>query len=208
MHIPAAIAQPEPLENDDCKHQAREFIGLQKALEVWGKEGCISGGNSTGTCYTLPHYNVIPKNNICPPSPIFGRSSQGLPRFQQLGCNTLLPPTWWYRPLSWRLSKPLTPCRCQCDMHTTLSYFAVTAALGSISHLAAGPCFCLQVTGDGVGTVDESQQLGKSSKPQKHAGQSHWNPRRGQVTAKPRSKTSLYLAWTTIPNSFPKLPPW
>lgn len=76
-------------------YQARKLIGLQKALEPGVKGGVYQAVILPGLAIPSPHISPR-RTTFCPPSPI-SRRPQGLPRLQQLGCNALLPPTWWYR---------------------------------------------------------------------------------------------------------------
>lgn len=137
LHIPAAIAQPEPLDNDD-----RKLVPSPKAHRptkspgTWGKGGCISGGNFTGACYTLPPY-IAKKNNI------FVHHLQFLVVPRDSPDSNNLAATPCYHPhggIDRRQTsvKPLSPCRCQCAMQAKLSFVAVTAGLGSLPSLTVG----------------------------------------------------------------------
>lgn len=183
LHISAAIAQPEPLDNDD-----RKLVPSPKAHRptkspgTWGKEGCISGGNFTGACYTLPPY-IAKKNNICPPSPI-SRRPQGLPRLQQIGCNALLPPTWWYR-------SPSDVCQALVALSMPVRHAGETLLCRGDSGTRIAPIFDsgagnVPLSGCRRRCVDASQELGNPSKtlklfmPTTTQEEANLQPKRGQ----------------------------
>lgn len=183
LHIPAAIAQPEPLDNDDRKlvpspkaHRPTESPG------TWGKEGCISGGNFTG--------------GLLYPPPIYRQEEQHLSTISNFSSSPGTPqtPTTWLQRLATthmvvsiavrRLSSPCRPVDARRHAGETLLCRGDSGTrIAPIFDSGAGN---VPLSGCRRRCVDASQELGNPSKtlklfmPTTTQEEANLQPKRGQ----------------------------